>query len=101
MRILFGFNEFIFTKIYGEAIRLPTRSLPGLWSVYYLDPSPEICPNLDSESRRKSIKKIMACKEVLINTVYFCQSVFFNCVDPDPYSEYGSGSTMLMNKDLQ
>ena len=43
----------------------------------------------------------MACKEVLINTVNFCQSVFFNCVDPDPYSEYGSGSTMLMNKDLE
>ena len=47
----------IFTKIYGEDIRLPIRSLPGLWSVYYLDPSPEICPNLDSESRRKSIQK--------------------------------------------
>ena len=24
----------------------------------------------------------------------------FTCVDPDPYSEYGSGSTKLLNTDL-
>ena len=31
----------------------------------------------------------------------YCRSLFINIVDPDPYSEYGSGSTQLKKTDWQ
>ena len=99
--------------------------LPNLDLVPDPDPGPDPDPRLCCQFWKKKLKIIleksnflykstfvknkMLPKEILVRWVtelliYILQllSLFypiFTCVDPDPYSEYGSGSTKLLNKD--